>query len=144
MFKLCKTDNIQLGIKKIARSLELQIKCIWKTKRNTESSLCIQNSRQTTSDTHCSLQSYAGIITERIENIQIDELNYHFGEETLEECQDEPTTNKANNSPTSLQRENQYKGDKQKRYSRLETLFIKLFWKRDSTRPTSKYEFEHG
>ena len=47
-------------------------------------------------------------------------MNYYFGEETLEECQDEPTKYKADGPLTSLQRENQYKEDKQ-RYSRLET-----------------------
>ena len=51
-----------------------------KTKHNAESSRCIQNSRQTTGDAHCSLQPFAGIIAERIENIQIDELNYYFSE----------------------------------------------------------------
>ena len=85
-----------------------------KIKHNNYSKQCIQNSGQTTSNAHCSLQPFAGVITERIENIQINELNYHFSEETLEECHYESTKNKAEWPLSSLQRENQNKKGKQK------------------------------
>ena len=65
-----------------------------------------------TDDVHWSLQPFARVITERLKNIQIDELNLYFGEETLEECQNEPTKNKADEPLTSFQRENLYKEDK--------------------------------
>ena len=103
MFKLSKAVNIQLGTKKVCKKSEASIKCIWKTKHNTKSTQSIQNSWHYTSNTHCSLQPFTGIITGKIENIQIDLLNYYFGEETLEECQDEPTKNKADWPLTSLQ-----------------------------------------
>ena len=54
------------------------------------------------------------IITERLDNIQINESNNYLREETKEKCHEDTTENKADEPLTSLQSDGQSKEDKQK------------------------------
>ena len=60
-----------------------------------------ENSQQLIANTHSGFQPLARILTEKFDNIQIDDQNFIFREETTE--------NKADERQTSLQRGNQSK-----------------------------------
>ena len=79
-----------------------------------------ENSWRSIANTHSSFQSLTSIITERLDNIQINESNNYLIEETKEECQEDTTENKTDEPLINLQRDGQSKEDKQKRYNRVE------------------------
>ena len=58
--------------------------CFWKweTRHNTESSQCTENSRQPIANTQSGFQPLSHIIAERLNNIQINELNNYLRKET--------------------------------------------------------------
>ena len=71
-------------------------------------------SQQPIANTQSGFQPLASIITERLDNIQIDESISNLREETKEECQLDTTENNADEHLTSLQEDGQSKEDKQK------------------------------
>ena len=73
-----------------------------------------ENSEKQIANTQNCFQPLACIITERLDNIQIDESISYLREETKEECQEDTTENKADEPLASLQRDGQSKEDKQK------------------------------
>ena len=80
-------------------------------------------------------------MTERFDYTPKDQSNYYLREENRKECREETTQNKADKLLASLQRDNQSRSQaKMIELSWIPT-FTKLFWNRDSTRFTSKYEF---
>ena len=68
--------------------------------------------RQHIANTQNGFQPLASIITERLENNQIDESNNYLREEIKEEYQEVTTENKADELLISLQRDAQSKEDK--------------------------------
>ena len=68
-----------------------------------------ENSRQTIANTQSGFQPLACIVTERLDNIQINESNNYLREETKEECQEDTTENIVDEPLTSLQRDCQSK-----------------------------------
>ena len=111
------------NLNKLTRSQKLQI-AYGNEKLNTILSQvnAPQNSRQQIANTQSGFQPLASIITERLDSIQINGSNNYLREETKEKCQEDTTENKADEPLTSLQRDSQSKEDKQKKYSRVETL----------------------
>ena len=111
------------NLKKLTRSQKLQI-AYWNEKLDTILSQvnAPENSRQPINNAHIDFQPLACIITERLDNIKINESNNYLREETKDECHEDTTENKADEPLTSLQRDNQIKEDKQTKYSRVKTL----------------------
>ena len=79
-----------------------------------------ENSRLPIANTQNDFQPLASIITERLDNIQINKSNNYLRKENKEEFQEDTTENKADEPLTSLRRNGQSKEDK--KYSRVETL----------------------
>ena len=57
----------------------------------------LENSRQSIDNTHNNFHVLASITTEMLDNIQKDQSNFYFREESKKECQEEITQNKATN-----------------------------------------------
>ena len=104
----------------------------------------LENSRQPIANIQSGFQPLARIITERLDNysIQINESNNYLREENKEECQEDTTENKADEPLTSFQRDGQSKEDKQKDTIESKPEIYYAICKRNSTRFSSKYEFE--
>ena len=104
-----------------------------------------ENSLQQIANTQSGFQPLASIITERLDNLQIDESISYLREETKEESQEDTTENNADEPLNSLQRDSQSKEDKTKYTVELKPyIHWEIYCKRDSTSFTSKYEFKHS
>ena len=68
-----------------------------------------QKLAKTIDNTHNCFQSLAKIITERFDYIQINESNNYLKKQTIKECQEDITENKADEPLICLQRDSQVK-----------------------------------
>ena len=65
-----------------------------------------QNSRQMKSNIHNDFQPFACIMTEKFDNTPKDQSNYYLREESIKECREETTQNKADKLLSSPQIDN--------------------------------------
>ena len=121
---LDKSQQLVKNFKKLTRSKKLDI-----AYRNKKLDTILsqvnapENSRQPIANTQSGFKPLASIITERLDNIQINESNSYLREETKEECQEDITKNK-DDEPLKVFKE-KVKGKSQaKKYSRVETLHL--------------------
>ena len=86
----------------------------WVTRHNAEPSQCITKFRQMIDNIHNDFKPFACIMKERFDNTPKDQSNYYIREEAKKECQEDTSENKADETLTSLRRDDQSKEDKQK------------------------------
>ena len=137
------SQQLVQNLKKTFRKSETA-DCLLKWEKDTMLSQvnALQNSRQMIDNIHTDFHPFACIMTEKFDNTPKDQSNYYLREESKKECREETTQNKADKLLTCPQRDIQSRRQAKMIELSWNLTFMKLFYNRDSTRFTSKYEFK--